>query len=249
MLDVWLYTIISVIAVSAISLIGIFFLSLRVEKLEKLLIYMISFSAGALLGDAFIHLLPEAVKSSGFSLIISFSVLAGIGFSFAAEKIIHWRHCHLPTTKAHPHHLSTMNLVGEGVHNFIDGIIIATSYLISIPVGIATTIAVVFHEIPQEISDFGVLVYGGYSRMKAILANFLIALTAILGAVLTLLIGSSIENILIFLIPFAAGNFIYIAGSDLIPELHKETKLKVSLAQLALFVLGILVMFGLILLE
>src|SRR3989338_1735653 len=186
MLSVWLYTIISVLAVSIIGLIGIFFLSIKSEKLEKLLVYMISFSAVALLGDAFIHLLPEAVKTSGFTIMISLSVLAGIGFSFVAEKIIHWRHCHHPTTSSHPHHLTKMNLVGEGVHNFIDGIIIATSYLISIPVGIATTIAVILHEIPQEISDFGVLVYGGYTRTKALLANFLISLTALLGAIITI---------------------------------------------------------------
>jgi len=249
MLSVWLYTIISVLAVSIISLIGIVFLSLKSEKLEKVLVYMISFSAGALLGDAFIHLLPEAVESTGFSLMISFSVLAGIAFSFTAEKIIHWRHCHHPITKNHRHHLSKMNLVGESVHNFIDGMIIAASYLISIPVGIATTITVVFHEIPQEIGDFGVLVYGGFTKKKALIANFLIALTAVLGAIITLLIGTNIRNILTFLIPFAAGNFIYIASSDLIPELHKETKLKISLAQLILFVLGILVMASLILLE
>ena len=249
MLSVWLYTIISVLAVSIIGLIGIFFLSIKSEKLEKLLVYMISFSAGALLGDAFIHLLPEAVKTSGFTIMISLSVLAGIGFSFTAEKIIHWRHCHHPTTSKHPHHLSTMNLVGDGVHNFIDGIIIAASYLISIPVGLATTLAVVLHEIPQEISDFGVLVYGGYSKKKALMSNFLIALTSILGAILTLLIGIKSEKLLLFLIPFAAGNFIYIACSDLIPELHKETKLKISLAQLILFLLGILVMAVLLLLE
>ncbi|HLD98032.1 MAG TPA: ZIP family metal transporter [Candidatus Nanoarchaeia archaeon] len=249
MLDVLLYTIISILVVSLISLVGISLLSLKAAKLEKIIVYMISFSAGALLGDAFIHLIPEAVEENGFSIFVSISILSGIAFSFVAEKIIHWRHCHHPTTSSHPHHLTKMNLVGEGVHNFIDGIIIATSYLISIPVGIATTIAVILHEIPQEISDFGVLVYGGYTRTKALLANFLISLTALLGAVITILIGTRTENILIFLIPFAAGNFIYIAGSDLIPELHKETKLKVSLAQLILFILGISVMFLLVFLE
>lgn len=245
MLTIWLYSIISVFLVSGISLLGILFLSLKSDKLEKFLVYMISFSAGALLGDAFIHLLPEAIKEHGFSLIISISLISGISFSFIAEKIIHWRHCHHLTNKNHPHHLSTMNLVGEAVHNFIDGIIIATSYLISIPIGITTTIAVIFHEIPQEISDFGVLIYGGYTKTKALIANFLIALTAILGAILTLLIGIKVENILIFLIPFAAGNFIYIACSDLIPELHKETKLRASLIQLIFFILGVLIMFGL----
>ena len=198
MLDVLLYTIISILVVSLISLVGISLLSLKAAKLEKIIVYMISFSAGALLGDAFIHLIPEAVEENGFSIFVSISILSGIAFSFVAEKIIHWRHCHHPTTSSHPHHLTKMNLVGEGVHNFIDGIIIATSYLISIPVGIATTIAVILHEVPQEISDFGVLVYGGYTRTKALLANFLISLTALLGAVITILIGTRTENILIF---------------------------------------------------
>jgi len=242
MLDVLLYTIISILVVSLISLVGISLLSLKAAKLEKIIVYMISFSAGALLGDAFIHLIPEAVEENGFSIFVSISILSGIAFSFVAEKIIHWRHCHHPTTSSHPHHLTKMNLVGEGVHNFIDGIIIATSYLISIPVGIATTIAVILHEVPQEISDFGVLVYGGYTRTKALLANFLISLTALLGAVITILIGTRTENILIFLIPFAAGNFIYIAGSDLIPELHKEVKISKSITQLIFLLLGVLVM-------
>src|SRR3989339_475215 len=136
MLDVLLYTIISILVVSLISLVGISLLSLKAAKLEKIIVYMISFSAGALLGDAFIHLIPEAVEENGFSIFVSISILSGIAFSFVAEKIIHWRHCHHPTTSSHPHHLTKMNLVGEGVHNFIDGIIIATSYLISIPVGI-----------------------------------------------------------------------------------------------------------------
>ena len=242
MLSVWLYTIISVLAVSIIGLIGIFFLSIKSEKLEKLLVYMISFSAGALLGDAFIHLLPEAVKTSGFTIMISLSVLAGIGLSFTAEKIIHWRHCHHPTTSKHPHHLSTMNLVGDGFHNFIDGLIIAGSYFVSFPVGVATTIAVIFHEIPQEIGDFGVMLYGGLSRAKALLFNFLTALTAILGAVIGIFL-SGMEPILGFLIPFAAGNFIYIAGTDLIPELHHAPNKKDTIHHIVTFIGGILLVF------
>jgi len=249
MLTIWLYTLISVLIISAISLIGIFTLSIKTEKLTKGLIYTIAFSAGTLLGDAFIHLIPEAVEESGFNLLISSYILTGIGFSFVVEKIIHWRHCHHPTTKTHPHPLTAMNLVGDSIHNFIDGIIIAASYLISIPIGIATTIAVVFHEIPQEISDFGVLIYGGYSKNKALLMNFLIALTAVIGAVITLIIGMQSESLIIFLIPFAAGNFIYIATADLIPELHKSVALKQSLLQLILFIIGILVMAALLWLE
>ena len=243
MLSIWLYSLISVFIVSLISLIGIITLSINSKKLERALIYMISFSAGALLGDAFIHLLPEAVESSGFTFSVSLFILSGIGFSFVAEKIIKWRHCHHLTTKSHPHPLTTMNLIGDSVHNFIDGIIIAASYFISIPVGMATTIAVIFHEIPQEISEYGVLLYGGYTKSRALLANFLIALTAVLGAIITLILGAQSESLLTFLIPFAAGNFIYIAGSDLIPEIHKESEnILNSLIQLILFILGIALM-------
>ena len=247
--QIWIYTLISVFIVSAISLIGVLTLSIKEDKLKKFFIYMIAFSAGALLGDAFIHLLPEAVKEKGFTLLISIYVLTGIGFSFVIEKIIHWRHCHHVTTKEHKHPLTTMNLVGDSVHNFIDGIIIAASYLISIPVGIATTLAVGFHEIPQEMSEFGVLVYGGYTKKKALLANFLISLTAVAGAVLTLIIGATSESLITFLIPFAAGNFIYIATADLIPELHKQSEFKQSILQLIIFTLGILTMLALLLLE
>lgn len=249
MLNIWFYTLGSVLIISLISLLGITTFSIKEDRLKKILIYMIAFSAGTLLGDVFIHLLPEAIEESGFTLMISAFVLIGIGFSFSVEKFIHWRHCHHPTTHNHPHPLTTMNLIGDGVHNFIDGIIIAASYIVSIPVGIATTIAVAFHEIPQEISEFGVLIYGGYTKKRALIANFIIALTSILGAITTLIIGSQFEEMMIFLIPFAAGNFIYIAVADLIPELHKNSKTKQSLIQLTLFVLGILAMAALVLLE
>lgn len=209
---------------------------------------MVSFSAGALFGDVFIHLLPQSIEQSGFSLHISLYVISGILFSFVVEKIIHWRHCHIPTSKEHVHPFALMNLYGDAVHNFIDGLIIGASYLASIPVGIATTIAVILHEIPQEIGDFGVLLHGGLSKKKALTYNFLTALTAVIGALLALLIGTRIENFTAFLIPFAAGGFIYIAGSDLIPEMHKEVHWKRSLLQLVVFVLGILVMVPLLLL-
>lgn len=248
MADVLFYTLISVILVSIISLIGIFALSLKTKSLEKILIYMIAFAAGALLGDVFIHILPE-ISKQGFRFYASVYILLGIVTAFIIEKIIHWRHCHYITCKEHPHHLSKMNLIGDAVHNFIDGIIIGISYLISIPVGIATTLAVIFHEIPQEIGDFGVLIYSGFTRKKAIAFNFLISLTAILGAVIALIIGASSHSLLMVILPFAAGNFIYIATADLIPELHKDAHLSRSLGQLIFFILGIAIMFLLTLLE
>lgn len=246
MIQTWAYSLISVFIVSLISLVGVFTLSIKENRLKNILIYFVSFSAGALLGDVFIHLLPEAVKNTGFSLDISLAVLIGIAVSFLVEKIICWRHCHLPITKSHVHRFAYMNLFGDCFHNFLDGVTIAVSFVIGVPVGIATTLAVVFHEIPQEIGDFGVLLHGGFTKQKAVLYNFLTALTAVAGALISLSLSYYVENITQLIVPFAAGNFIYIAGSDLIPELHKEVKLNNGLIQLLFFILGIAVMIGLL---
>lgn len=241
-MSVWLYSIISVMLVSLISFVGLFTLSLTDTKLKNMLLYFVSFSAGALFGDAFFHLLPEVTESSGFTIEVSVSVIAGIALSFLIEKIIHWRHCHFPQSTDHVHPFAIMNLIGDAVHNFIDGLIIVASYLLSIPVGLATTLAVILHEIPQEIGDFGVLLHGGYSNTKALFYNFLTALTALVGAVVGLIISTRIENMAGILVPFAAGTFVYIAGSDLIPELHKEVKIHKSALQLVSFLAGILIM-------
>ena len=246
--NVWIYSLVSVFIVSLISFVGLLTLSIKIDKLKKILLYMVSFSAGALFGDAFIHLLPEIIKEVGFGVNISIYIMSGIGFSFIIEKFIHWRHCHIPNSKEHVHPFAMMNLFGDGVHNFIDGLIIAASYLVSIPVGIATTLAVILHEIPSEIGDFGVLLHGGFSKGKALFYNFVTALAAVLGAIVSLSISSYVENITVFLIPFAAGGFIYIAGSDLIPELHKEVDIKKSLLQFISIVLGVSVMLFLLLL-
>lgn len=247
--NIWIYSIGSVVLISVISLIGVFTLSMKEASLKRALIYMISFSAGALLGDAFIHLLPELVEENGWTLSVSVYILSGIALSFVVEKIIHWRHCHHPTSSSHPHPFAIMNLFGDGVHNFIDGMIIGAAYLVSIPVGIATTLAVVLHEIPQEIGDFGVLIHGGYSKKKALFLNFLISLTSVLGVVVAIVLSNYVENLTSFLIPFAAGAFIYIASADLIPELHKERKILNSLLQFGLFLLGIGLMMLLLLNE
>ena len=243
----WVYSILSVAVVSLIALIGIFTLSIKNSSLKKIVIHFLSFSAGALLGDVFIHLLPEIVQEYGFTFRISIFVLVGILISFLIEKIIHWNHCHHTTKeKNNIHPVAYLNLIGDAVHNLLDGIIIGASYLVNIPVGMATTIAVIFHEIPQEIGDFGVLIHGGFSKSKALLLNFLTGLTSVIGAILALLIGSYVNSITLILIPIAAGNFIYIASSDLIPELHKETRLRHSLVQLLMFIFGILVMVALL---
>ncbi len=249
MASVWLYTIVSVMLVSLISFIGVVTLSMNAERLKQILIYLVSLSAGALFGDAFIHLLPEIVEETGWELTTSLSIMGGILTFFVLEKILHWHHYHLPHTKEQIHPFAVMNLIGDGVHNFIDGLIIGASYLVSIPVGMATTIAVGVHEIPQEIGDFGVLLHGGFSKGKAVFYNFLSALMAFLGAIVSLVLNVLMGNVTTYLIPFAAGGFIYIAGSDLIPELHKEVKVKKSLIQFMAFIVGILVMFALLGLE
>ena len=248
MMAVWLYTIGSVLIVSLISLIGVFSISMDQRRLAKMLLFMVSFAAGALLGDSFLHLLPENVES-GLGIKSSIFILIGILSFFILEKIIMWRHCHIPTSEDHPHPVGIMNLVGDGFHNILDGMIIGGSYLVSIPLGISTTLAVILHEIPQEIGDFGILIHAGYSVRRALFFNFLCALTAVVGAVLTLAFGLKSESIAAFLVPFTIGSFVYIATADLIPELKKETALKKSLLQLLFILLGAGVMGILLLLD
>ncbi len=249
MLKIWLYSLISVFIVSIISLIGIFTLLIKENQLKKILLFLVSFAAGALFGDAFIHLIPSVVEEFGCKIVVPLGILAGILVFFILEKFICWRHCHIPTSKQHPHPVGFMNLIGDCFHNLIDGMIIGGSYLASIPVGIATSIAVVLHEIPQEMGDFGILMHAGFSRFKALMFNFISALLAVVGTVISLVIGTKIQNYTLFLIPFTAGGFIYIAGSDLIPELHKETKLSKSFIQLIALIFGIGVMLLLVVME
>ncbi|MBR9689731.1 MAG: ZIP family metal transporter [Candidatus Altiarchaeota archaeon] len=238
-----LWALLSVFLVSLVSFVGAFTLSIKDEQLEKILLYLVSLSAGALLGGAFFHLIPEAVESAGFGFQTSLPILLGIVSFFVLEKFLHWRHHHVPHRKGDIIPLAMMNLVGDGFHNFIDGLILGASYLVSIPTGVATTIAIVFHEIPQEIGDFGVLLHSGLSRGRALLLNFVGALFAVLGTIVALVASSFVPKLTTLLIPFAAGGFVYIAGSDLIPEMHKEVNMKKSAVQLVFLILGMFVMF------
>ena len=249
MQQAWFYTIFSVFLISAISLIGVFTLAINQKRLNKILLYLVSFSAGALLGDVFIHLIPQLIKENNFTIETSFFALGGIVIFFTIEKIVHWQHCHIPQTKQHTHPFAIVNLVGDGVHNFIDGLIIGASYIASIPLGIATTIAVMFHEIPQEIGDFGVLLHGGFSKKKALFFNFISALAAVLGGIIALIASNAAPAVTGALIPIAIGGFIYIAGADLIPELHKNFEIKKSIFELIALIAGILIMALLLLLE
>lgn len=210
---------------------------------------MVSFSAGAMLGDVFIHLLPELAEETGLDLTTSLYILLGIILFFVLEKVVHWRHCHMTASEDHVHPLAMMNLVGGGMHNLIDGMLIAGAYMLSIPVGVATTVAVALHEIPQEMGDFGVLLHSGMKVKKALLMNFLIELTAVAGALFVLYLGQGGTEVVQWVIPLTIGGFLYIANADLIPELHKEVKPLNSLIQLVSFIAGIGVMLLLLALE
>ncbi|MBI4650695.1 ZIP family metal transporter [Candidatus Desantisbacteria bacterium] len=232
----------SILTVSLISLIGIASFIINKKNMEMTLIFLVSFSAGSLLGDCFIHILPEIIKKINFGLAPALLILCGILLFFILEKFIFWRHCHVPTSSGHPHPIVLMNLVGDGLHNFIDGMVIAGSYLLNTHIGLTTTIAIIFHEIPQEIGDFGVLIYGGFTKKKALFFNFLSSLTAFLGAGFVLILKDSYQDFSTLIMAFTVGGFIYIAGVDLLPELKKETELNKSLLQMVSFILGMGIM-------
>lgn len=242
MSEVWLYTLSSVVIVSLISLIGIVVLALKQELLHKIVFVLVSLAVGALFGDALIHLLPEAYASFESELTVSYLVLGGFLLFFLVEKYLHWHHHHDEESGVHVHSVGYINVLADALHNFIDGVLIGVSYLVSLPLGIATTFAVILHEIPQEIGDFGVLISAGFTRRKALLLNLLAACTAIIGAILALIFSGKIEGLVAYALPLTAGGFIYIAAVDLLPSLQKETRPLRSLIQLVAIVAGVAVM-------
>ncbi|MDQ4096031.1 MAG: ZIP family metal transporter [Actinomycetota bacterium] len=245
---VWFQALTAVGVLSGLSLIGAVTLVLAPALLNRVLVVLIAFAAGALLGDALIHLLPELAESKrGFDLTASLAVLGGITGFFLLEKVLHWHHAHFPSEEV-VHPVAVSNLVGDVLHNFVDGAIVAGSFLVSAPLGFATTTAVALHEIPQELGDFAILVHAGLKPRRALLLNFLTGLAAIAGGVTTLLL-TSVGGLEHFLIAFSAGAFIYIASTDLIPELHKEPEPKKSLVQTLALMVGIGVMTALALVE
>lgn len=224
--------------ISLISLIGILTLVLKEKSLQKILFFFVSFSAGSLMGGAFFHLIPESLENSPASTVFKFTITGFIIF-FILEKILHWHHCQNQHCEEHKI-LGFQNLFGDALHNFIDGIIIVTAFLVDINLGIATALSVAFHEIPQEISDFGVLIYSGFSRSKAIFYNLVSAFFAVIGALFGYLLISNVEQISQWLIPITAGGFIYISASDLIPEINKERNPLKSFLSLFFFILALI---------
>jgi len=252
----------SVLAISLASLAGALTLSLGRARLERVIFLLVAFAVGAMLGGALLHLIPESYEALGGGPRTGLLVLAGVLAFFVLEKFLHWRHQHgapeaLEGASGHVHHhhghahhgaeaapFALVNLVGSVAHNVIDGAIVAAAYLVSIQTGVVTTLAVMLHEIPQEIGNFGVLVYGGYPPRKALLYNFAAGLGGLVGAGLVLALGAGVEGLESWLLPITAGAFLYIAGSDLIPELNRRHSYPATKAvgQLVMMLLGIAVM-------
>lgn len=226
--------------VSLGSLVAVVTLALRHSVLAKILKSLVALSAGTMLGATFFHLLPEAAESLAANRYLSFTLFSFVIF-FLIEKVFHWRHCH--DEECAEHSFGNMNLIGDGIHNFIDGLVIAAAFLLDTNLGVTTTLAIALHEIPQEIGDFGVLLYAGFSKRKAIISNLLVALTSVMGGIIGFtLLNQATDSAISYLLPIAAGGFLYIATSDLLPELRDERRPRHIVITFCAFVLGIAIM-------
>jgi zinc and cadmium transporter len=244
-------SILAVIIISLVSIVIIYFLISRIPSFAPLSLSLVGVAVGSLLGDAFIHVLPEANRQINNNLVVSLLTILGMLLFFSLEKFVRWRHCHDPDCESESqHHIVPISIVGEAFHNFIDGVIIASSFLTSPSLGIATTIAVLLHEIPQEIGHFGIYVHQGVSLLKSLYLNLFAATFAFFGVIFTFIIGQTITGFAAYILPITAGGFIYLASSDLIPELHRHhSDTKTSISQIFLVILGVLIMASLLLLE
>ncbi|QHW00739.1 ZIP family metal transporter [Spirosoma endbachense] len=247
--EIWGQSSLAGLAVCGVALVGGFAYLIPSVVLRQWLPLFISLSTGVLLGDAFLHLLPESLERIGNVQLVLLEVLAGIFLFFNLEKLIRWRHDQRLTTGAVVKPLISMNLLGDSLHNFLDGTLIAGSFLVSPTAGWATTAGLLLHELPQEVGDVGTLLYGGFSIRRAVVYNLLSALTCLLGISTVLLAGLWFEAYLIYLMPVAAGGFIYVASSDLIPELHRSNQSGMSWFQSLFVLMGIGLMLWLASLE
>ncbi len=237
MLLVWILG--STLLVSLVSLVGIIFIALKEDVLRSLLLVLVGLAAGGLMGGALFHLLPESLEHMN-NMIVFLYTAGGFVLFFVLERILFWRHCHEEDCDVHA--FTYLSLLGDSAHNFFDGVTIAISFSLGIKLGLLATLAIILHEIPQEIGDFGILVYGGFSKLKGLFLNFLTGCTAMVGALIGYFFTNSVANFSFVLLPFAAGGFLYIASSDLIPELHKERDFKKSNLSFIFFLSGIIAM-------
>lgn len=240
-------SILAVVLISFISIVLLYLIIARVPRFAAFSLSIVGVAVGGLLGDAFLHILPEANRQLDPGSTVPLLIILGIILFFSLEKIVRWRHCHDPDChESNPNHIITISLTGEAFHNFIDGVIIASSFMVDYKIGLATSLAVLIHEIPQEIGDFGIYLHQGLTLKKSLFYNLLSAVFALLGVIATFLLGSAIHNISLYILPVTAGGFIYLAASDLIPELHRhQSKITTSLIQIFLVIVGVALMLAL----
>ncbi len=238
-----MYVIIALIlaSVGSVALAGVM-LFLSDEKLEKLSTYLLYLAGGTLLGAAFLGMIPKAIEMEEPRLVLMF-VLIGILLFFILEKVILWRNCRNKNCERQMKAAIPIILIGDSFHNAIDGVVIAASFLTSIELGIFVTLSVIFHEIPQELGDFGILVKSGLSRSKAFWFNALSGSTALLFGIIAFYTLDSVRWLIPYALAFSASSFLYIALADLIPEMHRKTKLKDSLIQVVLILIGVFVIY------
>lgn len=235
------WILLSGLTMSALALVGGLTLVLRPERLQKILLPLVAFAAGTLLGGAFFHMLPAAIEVVGPRLSVFAWALAGFAVFFALEQFLHWRHCRQDRDRAGRRPLTYLVLIGDGLHNFLGGLAVAGAFIADVRLGIGAWLAAAAHEVPQELGDFGVLVHGGWGRRQALLWNVVSALTFLLGGIVAY--GASQTISVWFLLPFAAGNFLYIAASDLVPEVNRDQGIALNFLHLSALVGGILLLY------
>ncbi len=234
------------ILMSAIALVGGVTALLKEDALKRIIVLLVAFAAGTLLGGAFFHMIPAAVARAPGDVSIFVWMLAGFATFFALEQFLHWHHCNrAPADCRKP--LTYLILVGDTLHNFLGGLAVAGTFLLDVRLGVAAWLAAAAHEIPQELGEFGVLIHGGWTKGKALLFNFISALTFLVGGLIAYFASFRVD--VAFLVPFAAGNFLYIAASDLVPEVNKHHKLSQNIKVFVALVggLGLLLLIRLVL--
>jgi len=199
--------------------------------------YLISYATGTLLGAAFLGMIPAALAEAPVRAIL-ITVLAGMVLFFVLEKLVLWRHCHNSDCEVHGQ-AAPLILIGDAFHNFVDGAVIASAFLVSVPLGVATAIAVIAHEVPQEVGDFAILLDSGYTRSKALVLNTLSAAATLPGALVAYFWLADARELVPYVLALSAASFIYIATADLVPTLHQRISLRDSLRQITLLLLGI----------
>lgn len=238
-MDTFWWILLGGIVMSCIALVGSVTLILPERMFQKVILPLVAMAAGSLLGGALFHLMPAAVEEMGNGLAPWVWCMVGFGGFFVLEQFLHWHHCHKPTSQ-HKEPLGWLILIADGVHNFIGGLAVAGAFMVDIRLGMVAWVAAAAHEIPQELGDFGILIHGGFPKKLALLFNLLSGLSFLVGGLVAWGLSSQVD--VSFLIPLGAGNFLYIAAADLIPEINREKSAKRATVHFLAFTAGVLLL-------